>query len=139
MKNDELFLKFIIDNALKNKRIQSKIIPNKNTRKIYAVMQNTIVTNYLDIPGYFFEIPKISILKTYDTEKRQNLYQNLLTHLTKLFKCNRKIESIFTPNKDIILDLIDIKYEYKFIYVSYQLLLRQVLLVYIIMNIRNIY
>ena len=126
MKNDELFLKFIIDNALKNKRIQSKIIPNKNTRKIYAVMQNTIVTNYLDIPGYFFEIPKISILKTYDTEKRQNLYQNLLTQLTKLFKCNRKIESIFTPNKDIILDLIDIKYEYKFIYVSQTIMCKSI-------------
>ena len=129
MNNDELFLKFIIDNALNNKRMQAKIIPNKNTRKIYAVMQNTIVTNYLDIPGYFFEIPKISILKTYEAEKRKNLYKNLLTQLTKLFKCNRKIESIFTPNKDIILDLIDIKYEYKFIYVSQTIMCKSISIV----------
>ena len=129
MKNDEVFLKYIINNALANKRSHSNIITNKNTRNLYAIMQNTIITNYLDIPGFYFEIPKISILKTYEAEKRHNLYKNLLEQLTKIFQCKRKIESIFSPNKEIILDLTDIKQEYKFIYVSQTIMCKSISIV----------
>ena len=129
MKNDEVFLNYMINNFVVSKTKLSKPNKNKNRRNIYVIMQNTIIINYIDIPGYFIEIPTNNILKTYDNERRQKLYKNLLIKLTKLFKCKRKIESIFTPNKDIILDLIDLKSEYKFVYVSQTIMCKSISIV----------
>ena len=59
IKNNEIFLKYLIDRFLSRKRITSQLnsfnnnINNKNMRRIYVVMQNTIVTNYNDIPGCY--------------------------------------------------------------------------------------
>ena len=136
IKNDEIFLKYIIDRFLSRKRITSQlnsfnnaIINNKNMRKIYVVLQNTIITNYNDIPGCYINIPSYSYLKFIEVEKRTKMYNNLLKQITAKFECKRKIESIFSPNKDIILDLIDIKKEYKFIYVSNTIMCKSISIV----------
>ena len=75
IKNDEIFLKYVVDRFLSRKRITSQLNnnkgeSNKNMRKIYVVMQNTIITNYNDIPGYYFFIPSYSYLKSLEVEKR---------------------------------------------------------------------
>ena len=136
IKNDEIFLKYIIDRFLSRKRITSQlnsfnnaIINNKNMRKIYVVLQNTIITNYNDIPGCYINIPSYPYLKFIEVEKRTKMYNNLLKQITAKFECKRKIESIFSPNKDIILDLIDIKKEYKFIYVSNTIMCKSISIV----------
>ena len=121
IKNDEVFIKYVIDNFVKNKKLSHQLNKQNNnntTRRIYFIMQNTIVLNYNDIPGIFINIPNYSLLKTYPLEKRQKLYENLLKQLNKKFECKRKINSIFSPTKDIIIDLLDIKREFKYLYVS---------------------
>ena len=141
IKTDEVFIKYVIDRFVTNKiqlhKLNTKNI-NHNVRRIYVIMQNSIVTNINDIPGIFINIPNFSLLKTYQLEKREKLYQNLLKILNKRFECKRKINSIFSPNKDIILDLLDIKREYKYIYVSPTIICKSISIV-ISPNFINLY
>ena len=44
--------------------------------------------------------------------------ENLLVKLQNLFRCKKPIISIFSPDKELIIDLIEIKSEYKYIYIS---------------------
>ena len=143
IKNNEVFLRFIINRFVTNKKIshqlnKNNINNNQNIRKIYCVMQNSIITNYNDIPGNFFNIPTYSIIKTMELEKRQKLYQNLLKRLTAKFECKRKITSIFSPNKELITDLLDIKKEFKYIYVSQTIICKSISVV-ISPNFINLY
>ena len=143
IKNNEIFLRFIINRYVTNKKISHQLNNNNfsnntNIRKIFFVMQNTIVLNYNDIPGYFLNIPNYSLIKTMQFEKRQKLYQNLLKRLTAKFESRRKITSLFSPNKDIITDLIDIKKDFKFIYVSPTIICKSISIV-ISPNFINLY
>ena len=48
MKNDEVFLNYMINNFVVSKTKLSKPNKNKNRRNIYVIMQNTIIINYID-------------------------------------------------------------------------------------------
>ena len=130
IKSDEIFLKFVIERFIKNKKMNTKNINiNKKKRRIYTIMQNTIVTNVNDIPGYFINIPCFSSLNLHDVSKRQKMFKDLLVKLNNIFGCKRKIESLFSPDKEVILDLLDIKKEYKFIYVSQTIVCKSISIV----------
>ena len=102
-------------NSIDKKYIAPK---NKKSRSIYAIMQGSIVITYNDIPGHFINIPISEEIKKIDAENRQKIFQHLLKKLTTIFGCKRNITSIFLPNKELILDLTDIKEEHKYIYLS---------------------
>lgn len=142
IKNNEVFLRFIINRFVTNKKISHQLNKNNNNnpniRKIYCIMQNSIILNYNHIPGYFFNIPTYSVIKTMEFEKRQKLYNNLLKRLTAKFESKRKITSIFSPNKELITDLIDIKRDFKYIYVSQTIICKSISIV-ISPNFINLY
>lgn len=115
IKNDENFIKYMIHKFIDKKYIAPK---NKKSRSIYAIMQGSIVITYNDIPGHFINIPISEEIKKIDAENRQKIFQHLLKKLTTIFGCKRNITSIFLPNKELILDLTDIKEEHKYIYLS---------------------
>ena len=107
--NDENFIKYMIHRFIDKKYIAPK---NKKSRSIYAIMQGSIVITYNDIPGHFINIPISEEIKKIDAENRQKIFQHLLKKLTTIFGCKRNITSIFLPNKELILDLTDIKEEH---------------------------
>ena len=57
------------------------------------------------------------------------MFKDLLVKLNNIFGCKRKIESLFSPDKEVILDLLDIKKEYKFIYVSQTIVCKSISIV----------
>ena len=116
IRSDETFLNFIINRFINNIKPKEQI--NNNMRKIYVILQNSIVTNYNDIPGFFINIPNYDLMQTFNYKKRQKLYENLIKILPSKFKSERKITSLFCPNKELIMDLLDIKKNFKFIYAS---------------------
>ena len=120
IKNNEAFLKYIINRFINNTKLSPQLdnYINQNYRKIYVILQNSIVTNYNDIPGFFINIPNYNLMQALSYKKRQKLYENLLKKLPSKFKSVRKITSLFSPNKDTITDLLEIKNEFKFIYAS---------------------
>ena len=142
IKNNEVFLRYVINRFVTNKKISHQYNNNNNNnqniRKIYFVMQNTIILNYNDIPGFFLNIPSYNLIKTMELEKRQKLYQNLLKRLTAKFESKRKITSLFSPNKELITDLLEIKKDFKFIYVSPTIICKSISIV-ISPNFINLY
>ena len=114
-KNEDIFIKYILERYIDNKNI-SPI--DKKHRVIYIILEGTIIINYNNIHGCFINIPTVAELKKLNKEKRISLLENLLEKLKEKFECRKPIKSIFSPDKEPLLDLIDIKDEFKYIYIS---------------------
>ena len=112
--NKDIFSKYIIERFINNKNILS----DKNHRAIYVILDGTIVLNNKVINGHFVNIPLKRELLKLSKEKREKLFENLLIKLKNLFGCKKPFLSIFSPDKEVILDLLEIKKEYKFVYLS---------------------
>ena len=93
-----------------------------NHRIIYVVLDGTMIINENNIQGKLINIPTRKELKKLNKEKRDNLMENLLVKLQNVFACKKPIISLFSPDKEVILDLIEIKNEYKYIYISKSIL-----------------
>lgn len=114
-KNEDIFIKYILERYIDNKNI-SPI--DKKHRVIYIILEGTIKINYNNIHDCFINIPTVEELKKLNKEKRMSLLENLLKKLKEKFECRKPIKSIFSPDKEPILDIIDIKDEFKYIYIS---------------------
>ena len=116
---------------IKNKNISNNYRSSLNNnihkkepkhRIIYVVLDGTIIINENNIQGKFVNIPSRKELKKLNKEKRDNLMANLLVKLQNVFGTKKPIVSMFSPDKEVLLDLIEIKNEYKYIYISKSIL-----------------
>lgn len=125
-KNEDIFIKFILERYVDNKTI-SPI--DKKHKIIYVILEGTIIINYNNIPGYFINIPTVEELKRINKQKRMSLLENLLQNLQEKFGCRKPIKSIFSPDKDPILDIIDIKDDFKYIFISQSIICKGISIV----------
>ena len=114
-KNEDFFIKYFLERYIDNRNI-SPI--DKNHRVIYIILEGTIIINYNNIHGHFINIPTIEELKKLNKEKRMSILENLFQKLKEKFDCRKPIKSIFSPDKEPLLDILDIKDEFKYIYIS---------------------
>ena len=114
-KNEDKFIRFIIERFLDKKNICPV---DKKHRILYIVLEGSIIINENNINGHFINILTKKELKKLNKEKRNKLKENLFEKLQNIFGCKYPIISIFSPDKEVLLDLLEIKKEYKFIYIS---------------------
>ena len=127
IKNEDDFIKYIINNY-----INKKIIPPSDDkhRVIYVLLSGSFLLNDHHIKGYFLNIPTIKELKKLTEEKRKLILIQLIMKLQKLFDLKKPITSIFSPDKKLIMDMIHIKNEYKYIYISSSIICKGLSLVH---------
>ena len=114
-KYEDNFIKFIIERFLDK---NSQLPIDKKHRTIYIVLEGSIIINENNIQGHFINILTKKELKKLNKEKRDKLREILFEKLKNIFDCKHPIISMFSPDKEVILDLLEIKKEYKFIYIS---------------------
>ena len=129
-KNQDKFEKYIIEKYIENQK-NNNIINKKdnNNRFIFFILDGEIIINEYNIKGYFIEIPKFNEIKSLNDEKREILINNILKKCEKLFKTQKPLLSMFTPDKELISDIKQIKEEYKFLYVSSNIICKGISLV----------
>jgi hypothetical protein len=81
-------------------------------------LDGEIVINKKNIKGFFIEIPNFEEIKLLNEEKRNIILNDILKKSEKIFKSQKPLATIFSPDKELITDILEIKKEYKFLYVS---------------------
>lgn len=127
-KNQDKFEKYMIEKFIKN---QEKELGKKDTvkRNIFIMLDGEIIINENDIKGYFYELPNIHDIKVFSEEKKEKILKNILEKSEKEFNRKRRLLTIFSPDKELIFDLKEIKEEYKYLYVSSNIICKGVSLV----------
>ena len=120
------FNRYIIERFIDKKNISPIDIKH---RIIFIILGGTIVTNADNIQGHFINIPTLKELKKLSDEKRNSILQNLIKNFKNIFSCKKTKISIFSPNKEVIYDLLDIKAQYKYIYISQTTLCKDISIV----------
>ena len=116
-KNQSKFEKYLIENFIKNHK-ENMHKKGNNTRNIFIILDGEILINEYDIKGFFIEIPDFEEIKTLNETKRKNIMNYILKKSQKLFKTKKPLITIFSPDKESIIDVLEIKKDYKFLYVS---------------------
>ena len=118
-KNQVQFEKFLIEYFIRNKKENTNEKKEKEReREIYIILDGEIVINENNIKGFFIEIPNFEEIKLLNEEKRNVIMTEILKTSEKLFKSQKPLITIFSPDKELITDILEIKKEYKFLYVS---------------------
>ena len=120
------FKTYIIEKFINN-RDNNNILNKK--RIIYIILDGSIIINEKNIKAYSLQIPTVDELNLLNKEKRIIIKNQILKKSQKFFKCSKPIITIFSPEKEIINDIIEIKKEFKFIYASQNIACKGVSLV----------
>ena len=126
-KEEEKFCQFIIELFIKKRKNFKNL---KKNREIFVVLDGNIVMNENEIKGFFMEIPSDKQLKLFDREKRDKIRDKLLMDLKNIFKTKKPFISLFSPQHELIEDILEIKNNYPFIYASQNIICKGISLVY---------
>lgn len=131
----EKFETYIIEKYINNREIKNNYIKDdinnilNKKRIIFLILDGSIIINKNNIKAYSFQIPTIEELNYLNKEKRVIIKNDILKKSQNFFKSSKPIITIFSPEKEIINDIIEIKKEYKFLYVSQNIVCKGVSLV----------
>ena len=129
-KNQDKFEKYIIETFIKNQESNIDINKKDNSkRNIFIILDGEIIINENDIKGYFMELPYVHDIKTLNEEKKEKIVKNILKKSEKIFRRKRHLLTIFSPDKELICDLKEIKDDYKYLYVSSNIICKGISLV----------
>ena len=106
----------IIEDYLLKKRKKNDTSINQDYRKIFLILDGTIVLSESDIKGFYVEIPKKEILLKIPKKSRNKLILSFFKKCYNFF--SRHCSYIFTPEHKLILDLINSKKKEKYLIVS---------------------
>jgi len=134
MNDQDKFEKYIIEKYINNREFKNNFIYDNNNisnkkKIIYIILDGSIIINEKNIKTYSLQIPTIEELNLLNLEKRVIIKNDILKKSQKFFKNSKPLISIFSPEKEIIYDIIEIKKEYKFLYVSQNIFCKGVSLV----------
>jgi len=135
LNDQDKFEKYIIEKYINNKEIKKNILIDDNNnilnkkRIIYIILDGSIVINEKNIKAYSVQIPTVEELNLLNKEKRMIIKNDILKQSQKFFKCTKPLITIFSSEKEIINDLIEIKKEFKFLYASQNIICKGVTLV----------
>ena len=118
-KKDE-FEKYLIEKFIKNKKYQleNKNELNPNKRNIYIILDGDLIINDNYIKGVFIEIPFSREIRLLNNEQKKLIFTNILKKAQNIFNTKKPIINIFSPNKQYLSNLNDIKDSYEYLYVS---------------------
>ena len=85
-------------------------------RIIFIILDGTVILSDLDIKGIFVEIPKKENLLKIPKNIRNKLMEAFIKKCNDLF--SKKLAYIFSSEHELILDLVELNEEEKFIIVS---------------------
>ena len=119
-KNKEQFEKYIVEKYVKQKRehLEDKKELNKGARNIYIILDGDIIINDNYIKGFFMELPHTNEIKLFNKEKRKEIINNILNKSNSFFLTKKPLINIFSPNKEFISDISEIKKDFDFLYAS---------------------
>ena len=133
LNDQDKYEKYIIEKFIKNREIKNNILINDNIlnkkRIIYIILDGSIIINEKNIKAYSLQIPTVDEMNLLNKEKRNILKYQIIRKSQKFFNCSKPITTIFSPEKEIINDIIEIKKEFKFLYVSQNIFCKGVSLV----------
>ena len=118
-KKDE-FEKYLIEKFVKNKKYQleNKNELNPNKRNIYIILDGDLIINDNYIKGVFIEMPFSREIRLLNNEQKKLIFTNILKKAQNIFNTKKPIINIFSPNKQYLSNLNDIKDSYEYLYVS---------------------
>ena len=118
-KKDE-FEKYLIEKFIKNKKYQleNKNELNPNKRNIYIILDGDLIINDNYIKGVFIEMPFSREIRLLNNEQKKLIFTNILKKAQNIFNTKKPIINIFSPNKQYLSNLNDIKDSYEYLYVS---------------------
>ena len=116
----EQFEHYIITKFIENKRkqLESKNELNSNKRNIYIILDGDIIINENYIKGFFIEFPNLSELNMLNTEQKKLLYNNILKQGQNFFHTKKPLINIFSPEKQYISNIYEIKNNYQYLFIS---------------------
>ena len=109
--NQTIFTKMIIEDYLMKKQN----FEDEN-RIIFIILDGTVILSDLDIKGIFVEIPKKENLLKIPKNIRNKLMEAFIKKCNDLF--SKKLAYIFSSEHELILDLVELNEEEKFIIIS---------------------
>ena len=118
-KKDE-FEKYLIEKFVKNKKnhLENKNELNQNKKNIYIILDGDIIINENHIKGVFIEIPFSRDIKLLNKEQKKLIFTNILKKGRNVFNTKKPLINIFSPDKQYLSNLNEIKESYKYLYVS---------------------
>ena len=116
----EEFEKYIIEKFVryKKKHLEEKNELDINKRNIYIILDGDIIINEKYIKGFFIEIPKIAELNSLNNDQRKIIFNSILEKSQNIFKTKKPLINIFSPDKQYISNIYEIKTNFEYLYVS---------------------
>ena len=88
---------------------KEKFISNKpGYKKVYVILDGTLIFSHNFVKGIFIEIPKLELLNKMNIKERFRIYKCFLSECANLLHTRNKLEYIFLTDGTNINDLIDI-------------------------------
>ena len=103
-------------NTFPNEKFISKI---ENYRKVFVILDGTIILSHKYIKGNFVDIPKKDYLKKLNVKKRFKIYKQFLTDCSIKLYVKDGLEYIYLTDGTYIKDLIDIPNNEKCLILSF--------------------
>ena len=118
--NKEQFEKYIIEKFVKEKRqhLEDRKVLNKNVRNIFIILDGDIIINENYIKGFFIELPHLNQIESLNKRQRKLMLNNIIKKSEKNFNTNKPLINIFSPDKQFISDVSEIKENFDYLYVS---------------------
>ena len=116
----EQFENYILTKFVENKRnhLINKKKLNPNKRNIYIILDGDIIFNENYIKGFFIQIPFLPELNKINQEQKKNIINNILKQGQNFFKTKKPLINIFSPEKQYISNIYEIKNNFEYLFVS---------------------
>lgn len=112
----DIYKREIIDKCLK----YDYTAQSKNKKKLFVIVNGTVILNTNHIPGFMIEITLPSIVKQkMNEESRKKIFASFLKSCNEIINPKKPMRNVYSQQFDIIFDLCDLKDEDKYAFVSY--------------------
>ena len=123
-KKKEQFEKYIIEKYVKEKkkRLEDKSELNKDARNIYIILDGDIIIDENYIKGFFIQIPHYNSIKSLNEDQSTKILKNIIKKSNDFFHTKKPLINLYSPEKQFISEISEIKDNFNFLYVSSNLI-----------------
>ena len=110
-----IYIERFLKKCIKKEKFESE---KKNYRKIFVILDSTVIFTESFIKGKFIDVPFNNYINKLNEKQRQKIYGNFLKDCRNKFNKNL-LKFLYNKNGKIILDLKDINDNEKYIFASF--------------------
>ena len=110
-----IYIERFLKKCIKEEKFQSE---KKNYRKIFVILDSTVIFTESFIKGKFIDVPFNNYINKLNDKQREKIYGNFLKDCRNKFNKNL-LKFLYNKNGKIILDLKDINDNEKYIFASF--------------------